>query len=593
MNDNKLFIYDCLTRKLRAADGAIMTIGAGSRNTFILDMEPEEGGSFALRNDNCHFFPHSGITSYALNSTQQQSDVLIAPFKFYLFILGKGCFICWFGPSERMPNFAAFNPDSWYLYDQENNRWSGPVPLVSIPQTALSLPETSLATFEGLDRLAFLLKDILPVAQRAHIRTVAEKAARQQEAPPIQPMPAPPKAREEKEVLCPACWKSFPASNIMSIAVHGSLRGDDLLGEEAMRRFWPSSFNEKGAPLDAQGMPCPDYACPHCRHKLPPFFLKLPQLIFSIVGAPSSGKSYYLTTLIRQLELELPRDFGVSFRDSDPVANAPLNAMKTRLFAATSPSEAHLLKTGLEGQMYDTLPRNGHMVKLPKPFIYNVQKGKNISSIVFYDNAGEHFEPGRHSEESPGTQHVSVASAIFFLFDPTSSPAFRRLLQDNPDPQFRTKASGIDQQDVILTETEVRIKTALFMPPHEKLDIPFAFIVGKSDIWQHLLGPEPLLPIVREGYLLPEHIEANSTRLRNFMFGIHPDICSNAEAISSNVKYFAVSPLGSSPVEVVDKQSGDTFIAPDPRHLNPQRVCDPTLWALHCLDPQLFPTPNA
>ena len=45
------------------------------------------------------------------------------------------------------------------------------------------------------------------------------------------------------------------------------------------------------AALDALGLPCPDLACPHCRRKLPPGFLDVPHHIFSMVGAPSAGKS--------------------------------------------------------------------------------------------------------------------------------------------------------------------------------------------------------------------------------------------------------------------------------------------------------------
>ncbi len=588
--NNKLFIYDCLLRKLRAAEAAIMTIGADGKSTFVLDMEAEEGGSFAQRNDNCHFFPHGSVASYTLNGTRQQGDVLIAPFKFYLFVLGRGCFVCWFGPREKMPDFASFNPSAWYLYDQEHSQWTGPMELEDVPPMAAALPDNALATFEGLGHRAFFLRDILPVAQRVRIRRRAAKEPRPQEE---QPSPAPPASQEEREVSCPCCWKTFRPSQIMNIAVHASLQGDSLLGEHAMRRFLPAAFNEKGQALDERGMICTDFACPHCHHKLPPFFLQLPHRIFSIVGAPSSGKTYYLTTLIRSLEKYLPQEFRISFRDSDPVANAPLNAMKMRLFSAGSPEEAFLPKTEPDGETYESLPLNGHLVRLPKPFIYKIQKESHVFSIVMYDNAGEDFEPNLRNEESLGSRHVAMASAIFFLFDPTSSPAFRRLLEGHPDPQFRARASAIDQQSAILTEIEVRIKTALCLQPQEKIDIPLAVILGKSDVWQHLLDPAPLLPIVREGLLLLRNIQANSQRIRQFMFGIHPDICSNAEAISNNVSYFAASSLGISPVECIRKSTGQCIIAPDPSKLNPQHACAPVLWALSLLNPALFPTPAA
>ena len=65
-------------------------------------------------------------------------------------------------------------------------------------------------------------------------------------------------------------------------------------------------------------IPSPDLACPHCRRKLPPGFLDGPHHIFSIVGAPSSGKSYYLSVLVKVLQTTLFQQFGVTFRDADP-----------------------------------------------------------------------------------------------------------------------------------------------------------------------------------------------------------------------------------------------------------------------------------
>ena len=54
--------------------------------------------------------------------------------------------------------------------------------------------------------------------------------------------------------------------------------------------------------------------------------------------------------------------------------------------------------------------------------------GMAETSIIFYDNAGEHFEPGLDIEESPGAMHVASSSAIFFLFDPVSNRSFKRLI---------------------------------------------------------------------------------------------------------------------------------------------------------------------
>ena len=197
-----------------------------------------------------------------------------------------------------------------------------------------------------------------------------------------------------------------------------------------MQRFHATRFNDRGQALDAMGVPSPEQACPHCRRVLSPAFMDMPHHIFSIVGAPSSGKSYYLSVLVKALQTTLYQTFGITFRDADPSSNVILTQMKTQLFSAGSPQDAYLAKTDLEGALYEQLPRQGRMVRLPLSFTFRLtaEQPDREASIVFYDNAGEHFEPTRNSADSPGAQHIAVASGIFFPFDPLHSAEFRRLL---------------------------------------------------------------------------------------------------------------------------------------------------------------------
>ncbi len=247
---------------------------------------------------------------------------------------------------------------------------------------------------------------------------------------------------EYGEFTCPVCWLKFDRGDTMNIAVHASLRGDPILGEAAMQRFHATRFNDRGQAVDPMSIPAPEQACPHCRRKLPPGFLDAPHHIFSIVGAVSSGKSYYLSVLVKMLQTTLFKEFGVTFRDADPSENVILNQMKTQLFSASTPEEAVLAKTELEGAMGETLPRLGRKVRLPKPFIFNLSDPRDHGhdfSLVFYDNAGEHFEPTRNSADSPGAQHIAAASGIFFLFDPLHNAEFRRLLAGLEDPQLESR----------------------------------------------------------------------------------------------------------------------------------------------------------
>ena len=422
----------------------------------------------------------------------------------------------------------------------------------------------------------------------------APAAAAETPAESAEQWPAEPVDEESGNYTCPVCWLRFSAGDVMNIAAHPDLMGDPVLGRDKMKRFLATRFNARGQALDESGTPCPDIACPHCRSQLPPHFLESRSHIFSIIGAPSAGKSYYLASLIHEMELVLAREgFPLSWRDSDPVGNSMLNDVSYRLFNAPTPETAYLTKTDLEGALYSEFYRHGRMVKLPKPFVYDLTSLANPSvnaSFIFYDNAGEHFEPGRNSEDSPGARHVAVADGLFFLFDPVSSPSFRRTIGEHSDPQLAPDAPmRMDQQNIIMAETLTRISSILNLSPGQRIDVPLAIILGKSDLWLDKLEGE-LRPILKDGYLDQAAVDANSALLRKFLLHLHPSLCTTAETLSSHVRYFAVSPLGCSPVKFFDEASGSDKIGPNPLQIAPQRVCEPTIWALSLIEPGLIPS---
>lgn len=447
-------------------------------------------------------------------------------------------------------------------------------------------PHTLLATPRGVTA-GFWLETVV-AAWRLALSPAS--GARGQAGTASEPAPAGLPFISSDDYTCPTCWLGFGAGDVMSIASHDHLRGDPLLGPDAKLRFVPTRFNDKGQAIDSMGLPCLDSACPHCRRKLPPSFLDLPNSIISIVGAPSAGKSYYICTLIKALSSTLYREFRLTFRDGDPSGNAQLNAMKNQLFSARTPDEAFLLKTVLEGIMYERLPRHGRDVALPRPFVYElspVDTPNESRAVIFYDNAGEHFKPNVSLDDSPGALHVASSSAILFLIDPTTNPQFRARLRDHADPQLGLNA--IDEQDTIMAEMGVRIRTVKGLPARQRSAIPLAVILGKCDVWEHLLPGPPLERPVADGVLDLRLIDETSKRIRALLLDMDPSLVAVADSVSEHVVFFPVSSFGHTPVPIASGPHAGKY-APDPALLSPRFVEIPFLWGLSRFAPGLIPT---
>lgn len=108
----------------------------------------------------------------------------------------------------------------------------------------------------------------------------------------------------QARVTCPHCWHHFPPEETLWISQHPDLLGDARLGGDHQRRFLPARFTVEGDAIDAKGFPCQSLACPNCHLSVPRALLELQPLFASILGAPASGKSYFLAAMTWQLRQE-------------------------------------------------------------------------------------------------------------------------------------------------------------------------------------------------------------------------------------------------------------------------------------------------
>ncbi len=114
------------------------------------------------------------------------------------------------------------------------------------------------------------------------------------------------------KVICPHCWHRFEVHEVLAVAEGADLIGDPVLGEDEAARFLPSRFNPEGFPVDAQGLTCTDLACPRCHLRVPRSLMQKAPLFFSIIGAPASGKSFLLATMVWRLGQRIPPHFALA-----------------------------------------------------------------------------------------------------------------------------------------------------------------------------------------------------------------------------------------------------------------------------------------
>ncbi len=394
-------------------------------------------------------------------------------------------------------------------------------------------------------------------------------------------------------IVCPHCWHRFDVEEFLFIARHQSLIGDPVLGADAQQRFLPSRFTPEGNAVDAAGMSCPDMACPRCHLRIPQAASEMPPLFLSIVGATASGKSYFLTSMTWDLRNTLSKNFAINFTDTDAVNNQIVNDFEETIFLNSSSDElVALQKTELQGELYNQVLLDSMLINLPKPFMFTVTpaehhpqyeevRAKMSRTLVLYDNAGEHFEPGMDSVDNPTTQHLLHSDTIFFLFDPTKDVRFRARLH-SADPQL-AEGARVQRQEIILTEMINRIKKYSGMRSGTKTAKTLVIVLSKFDVWRGLLDEElPETPWQWDSRfntcVLDMHLLRNlSFQLRSLLEDVCPEMVSTTESFAGEVIYLPNSALGHSP----ELNSDTGMIGIRPRDVKSFWVSVPMLYFFH------------
>ena len=279
-------------------------------------------------------------------------------------------------------------------------------------------------------------------------------------------------------------------------------------------------------------------------------------VIISIVGPPSSGKSFFLTTMLWELRNILGPVFGYSITDSDPVCNKTLIEYEDTFFYNSNQDEiVTLRKTEEQGELYNEVRLGESFFQLPTPFFFNVKSLGHASgnhritekTFVLYDNAGESFQPGKDITLNLSTQHLAHSDIIFFMFDPLQDPQASQALAA-VDAATLPGINHFCRQDVYLAELINRLRK--YNSSYRNLfDKTLIVVVPKFDTWQGLLPrdiPDHPWQVGDDGMAELDYNQICSVSLlvRNFIERFNPAVVHSAESFFANVLYLPVSAIG-------------------------------------------------
>lgn len=379
------------------------------------------------------------------------------------------------------------------------------------------------------------------------------------------------------KIVCPHCWHKFSPEMTLSVSACRELVGDIRLGSNALKRFLPIRFDVNGVPIDERGYKCQFRACPNCHLIIPENVFFGPSIFISIAGAQAAGKSYFLTSMTYKLRTLLPQKFQLSFTDSDSQMNASIISYESRQFENDATNElTSIEKTQPDGDNYDIVQFD-HPIRFLKPYLFSLQalEGHHkyntetaYSTICLYDNAGESYDPGQDSEDTPFTRHLKYCHAIFFLLDPLQDSNFRKActtVSNDPQLDLRNQRQinnssflTTQRQEGIFQEMVRRFRFLRQLPPNQKTRIPLVIVVTKFDIWAPLLGINDLsnfptcwkdIPGSTRAILNPGIISETSEKTQELVQKYMPTFCATIQQFSDNTCFIPVSATGCAPTK--------------------------------------------
>jgi hypothetical protein len=391
------------------------------------------------------------------------------------------------------------------------------------------------------------------------------------------------------EIVCPYCFAKFGHEEVVFRAAHHreddeafTLQEDEKLNQyrakyglapidELEAVIEPSTIADENklysnnvlvGVSDRYSVVTRNRLCPECHNDLPVTAGKHPSNIISIVGATSVGKSVYITSLIRTLQHVTASNFEA--------ACMPLNNSISRRFR--DEYEIPLFETG---NLFEATAKT----KRQEPFIFQfVFKNEDRSplTLVFFDVAGEGMTEKEYMQlHAP---HIKNSAGILFLVDPMQIHAIReKMIYQMGDNPGKIVGVAAGPREVVVTLFEDFIAHQ----ENSKTSIPTAVVLTKSDLL-HAISSEDgeyiqsnsnvFRNVIHKEFLNLDEFENINGEIRRFLSKVDNPFVGSVDVTFRDSAYFAVSALGSNPV---DQQVNGI--------ISPIRVDEPFIWLMYKL----------
>lgn len=370
-----------------------------------------------------------------------------------------------------------------------------------------------------------------------------------------------------QRILCPFCFKYINTKDMLYLCINSKCMDSPELGGHLIANPRPDRNGyctcDKGAHTTSTKV------CPHCKTVLPHTITDSPTKIISIVGASSSGKSYYVGSILRKII-----DEGLF----SELKFDNITRISTIWADKKSPNEyAKRFRSLMDSfRILKPTEKITDLVKDNPPLLIemSIEKRKlERNTFSFFDAAGESFHDA--SDLAAITPYIAHSEAVILILDP------RQIPKVNSDVTAAIPGlpavSTVTYSEILDNAIQI-IRNDTRLSRNKKIKIPLCIAFSKWDLVMETPGliPEGLVcgqsaQQITTGYD-EQRIDLISNEIRSLLKQQWNEagLVDLAELNFETVKYFSFSAWGSS-------NSGK----PGAPAIASFRVEDPLLWVLH------------